>query len=89
MSFDLWAHAFCACFFKGERCYCSVIDYQVVHMFLVVLCEVAIVLQDKSINFFRDAATDPILSLTTTICAYHIPWIMEFVSNDLDAGNYF
>ena len=32
---------------------------------LVVLCEAAIVLQSKSINLFRDAATGPILSLTT------------------------
>ena len=32
---------------------------------LVVLCEVAIVLQKKSINLFRDIATGPILSLTT------------------------
>ena len=30
-----------------------------------MLCEVAIVLQSKSINLFRDAATGPILSLTT------------------------
>ena len=64
MSFDLWSHAFCMCIFNGERCFCSVIDYQVAHV-LVVLCEMAIVLQSKSINLFRDAVIGPILRLTT------------------------
>ena len=32
---------------------------------VVVLCEVAIVLQSKSIKLFRDSATGPNLSLTT------------------------
>ena len=72
MSFDLWVCAFCICFFKGERCYCFVIDYQVAHIFLVVLCEAAIVIQSKSINPFMDAATGPILSLTTNhVCLLH------------------
>ena len=49
---------------EAKRCYCSVIDYQGMHV-LVVLYEAAIVLQIKSINLFRDAATGPVLSLTT------------------------
>ena len=34
--------------------------------------------------------TGPILSLTTDdMCSYHVPWILEIVSNDLDAGTPF
>ena len=41
----------------------------VVHM---VVCEVAIVLQSKSIKIFRDSATGPNLSLTTDhMCLLH------------------
>ena len=41
----------------------------VVHM---VVCEVAIILQSKSIKLFRDAATGPNLSLTTDhMCLLH------------------
>ena len=64
MSFDLWSHSFCPCFFKGEKVLllCNWL-WRCTHV-LVVLCEVAIVIQSKAINLFRDAATGPILSLT-------------------------
>ena len=57
MSLDLLAHVLCACIFKDER----VIVYKWVS---VVMCEVASVLQSKSIKLLRDVATGPILSLT-------------------------
>ena len=57
----------------------------VVHM---VVCEVAIVLQSKSIKLFRDAAAGPNLSPTTghmcLSCSLDL-----VVSNDLDAGTAF
>ena len=55
---DLLAHALCVWIFKDER----VIVYKWVS---VVMCEVAIVIQGKSIKLFRDVATGPNLSLTT------------------------
>ena len=58
MSLDLLAHALCACILKDERVNaCKWVS--------VVMCEVAIVLQSKSIKLFRDVATGPNLSLTT------------------------
>ena len=52
-------------FFKGEKVllFCNWLS-RCAHV-LVVLYEVAIVLQSKSINLFRDAATGQILSLAT------------------------
>ena len=64
MSIDLLACTICTCIFRGKRLIvCKWVS--VVHM---VMCEVAIVLQSKSIKLFRDVATGPNLSLTT----YHM-----------------
>ena len=61
MSIDLLVYAICAYILKGERVIvCKSVS--VVHM---VMCEVAIVLQSKSIKLFRDVATGPNLILTT------------------------
>ena len=60
MSIELLGHAICACIFNGERfIVCKWVS--VVHL---VMCEVAIVFQIKSIKLFRDVATGPNLSLT-------------------------
>ena len=67
---------------KGER----VIVYKWLSVVHLVMCEVAIVLQSKSIKLFRDVATGPNLSLTTDhMFLVHVPWILV-VSNDPDAG---
>ena len=60
-SIDLLACAICACVFKGET-FIVCIWLSVVHL---VMCEVAIVLQSKSIKLFRGVVTGPNLSLTT------------------------
>ena len=68
ISIDLLAHAICASFYKGE----SVIVFKWLSVVQTVVCEVAIVLQSKSIKLFRDAATGPNLSLTTDhMCLSH------------------
>ena len=64
MSFDLWACTICACFCKGESVIVLWLNIRCAHV-VVVLCKAAIVLQNKYINFFRDVATGPTLSLTT------------------------
>ena len=85
MSIDPLVHAICTCVFKGER----VIVFKWSSVVHLVMCEVAFVIQSKSIKLFRDVATGPNLSLITgPICAYHIPWILV-ISNDLDAGTAF
>ena len=61
VSTDLLAHAMCMCIFKDER----VIVYKWVSLVYMVMCEVVIVLQSRSIKLFRDIATGPNLSLTT------------------------
>ena len=61
MSIDLLVYAICACNFKDERA----IVYKRVSVVYLVMCEVAIVLQSKSIKLFRNVATGPNLSLTT------------------------
>ena len=60
-SLDLLACAICAWIFKGER----VIVSKWLSVVYLVMCEVAIVLQSKSIKLLRDVATGPNLSLTT------------------------
>ena len=72
VSLDLYAHAFYACFFKGEEVllFCNWRS-RCTHV-LFVMCDTAIGLQSKSINPFKDAATGPILSLTTDhMCLLH------------------
>ena len=54
-----------------------VIVYRWVSVVHLVMCEVAIVLQSKSIKLFRDVATGPNVSLTTD----HM-----FLSHSLDFG---
>ena len=83
-SIELLDHAICACFFKGE----SVIVVKWLSVVHMVVCEVAIVLQSKSIKLFRDTATGPNLSLTTDhMCLLHF---LDFIlSCDLDAGTTF
>ena len=54
-----------------------------------VLYEVAIVLQSKSINLFRDAVTGPNLSLTTDHIYLLCSLILVSLANDLDAGTAF
>ena len=61
MSIDLLVHAICTCVFKGER----INVYKWVSVVQLVMSEVVIVLQSKSIKLFRDVATGPKLSLTT------------------------
>ena len=51
----------CLCIFKGER----VIVHKWLSVVHLVMCEVAIVLQSKSIRLFRDVATGQNLSLIT------------------------
>ena len=84
MSTDLLVCAICTCIFKGER----VIVFKWLSVVLLVMCEVAIVLQSKSIKLFRDVATGPNLSLTTDhmclLCSLDL-----VVSNDPDAGTAF
>ena len=77
VSIDLLAHAICTCHFKGER---SMVCKWVLLVHLVMF-EMAIVLQSKSIKLFRDVATGPNLSLTTDhmflLCSLdfgHIQW---------------
>ena len=67
------------CFFKGKKVllFCNWRS-RCAHV-LFVLCEVAIVLQSKSINLFRNAATGTILSMTINhMC----------LSHSLDFGSY-
>ena len=67
-SIDLFIDAICACFFKGE----SVIVFKWLSVVGMVVGEVAIVFQIKSIKLFRDAATGPNLSLITdNMCLSH------------------
>ena len=61
ISIDLLACAISACFFKGNK----VVLFKWLSIVHMVVCEVAIVLQSKSIKLFKDAATGPNLSLTT------------------------
>ena len=71
VSFDLLVHAICTCFFKGESVIVPWLTISCPHV-VVVLCEVTIVPQSKSINLFRDAATGPNLNLTTDhMCLSH------------------
>ena len=68
ISIDLLAHAICTCFFKGE----GVIVFKWLSVVHMLVCGVAIVLQSKSINLFRDAATGPNLSVTKDpMCILH------------------
>ena len=73
VSLDLLACAICMCIFKGE----TVTVYKWLSLVHLVMCEVAIVPQSKSIKLFRDVTTGPNLSLT----ADHI-----FLSHSLDFG---
>ena len=71
MMYVLWC-AFCVCLFKSKKVllFCNWLS-SCAHV-LVALCEAAIVLQRKSINLFKDAATGPVLSLTTNhMCLSH------------------
>ena len=61
VSIDLLVHSICTCIFKGEK----IIVCKWVSVVHLVMCEVAIVLQSKSINLFRGGATGPNLSHTT------------------------
>ena len=61
VSINLLAHAICMCFFKGK----SVIVFERLSVVHMGMCEVAIVLQSKSIKVFRDSSTGPNLSLAT------------------------
>ena len=70
VSFDLLVHAICMCFFKGG----SIILLLTISCayVVIVLFEVAVVLQSKSINLFRDAVTGVNLSQTTDhMCLLH------------------
>ena len=58
---DLLACAICVGIFKGER----VIVYKWLSMVHLVMCEVVIILQSKSVKLFRNVATGSNLSLTT------------------------
>ena len=64
ISIDLLACAICLCFFKSESVIVPWMVVSCAHV-VVVLYEVATVLQSKSITVFRDTATGPNLSLTT------------------------
>ena len=68
MSINLLVHAICTCLFKGKIV--IVLEWlSVVHM---VVCEVATVLQSKSIKLLRDSATGPNLGVTTEhMCLSH------------------
>ena len=59
-----WHVLFFACFLKGGSVIISCLIISCLHV-VVVLCEVAIVLQSKCIRPFRDTATGLNLSLTT------------------------
>ena len=65
--------SFCMCLFKGESVIVSwlTISFPCV---VVVQCEVAIVLQSKSINLFRDTETGPNLSVKV-----QIGWLVGYV----------
>ena len=68
ISIDLLVHAICACSFKGER----VIVFKWLSVVHLVLREVAIAPQGKSLKVFRDAVTGPNLCLTTDhMCLSH------------------
>ena len=81
ISLYLLAHAICICIFKGER----VIVYKWLSVVHLVMSEVAIVLQSKSIKLFRMLQLVQTYVLQQTICSCCIPWILV-VYNDPDAG---
>ena len=71
-SMDLMACAIYTYFFKGER----VIVFKWLSVVHMVVCEMAIVLQSKSIKLFGDAANGSNISLTTDhMC---LPHSMDF-----------
>ena len=79
MSLDLYACAICVWSFKGEQL-----------LLFLQSCEKAIVIQSTHFIHVLGVVTDPIISLTKDdICSYHVPWILDVVSNDLDAGTPF
>ena len=79
MSFDMCAPAICAWNFKGEQ---LVLFFNLVKQLLSF--------KVKRFIHVLGVVTGPILSLATgDMCSYHVPWILDVVSNDPDAGTPF
>ena len=82
VSLDVLACAICACIFKDE----GVNVYKWVSVVHMMVCEVAIVLQSKSIKTVKGCCNwSKPKSYNRPYVLYHIPWILA-VCNDSDAG---
>ena len=84
----LWCSSICllcVCFFKGENLLFLECQSKSAHVWTAGssgYCP-----SDLNLSTFRDAVTDPILSLMTNhVCSSHFPGSWAFVSNDWDLG---